>query len=101
MRIAASGANPLLAMTVEMSWVKNIGHSEGEARGNPLLFFASLPPEGEAKRAANSRPYTLPLIHVAQVCHTSTCPYGQISSGEAGFHTREWPLYFTHEVDFI
>ena len=30
MRIAASGASPLLAMTVEMSQVKNIGHSEGD-----------------------------------------------------------------------
>ena len=29
MRIAASGARPLLAMTVEIDQEKNIGHSEG------------------------------------------------------------------------
>ena len=62
-------------------------------------YLLPLPPC--SLRAANGRPYTPPLIHVAQVCHAFTCPYGQISSGEAGFHTRTSPLYFTHEVDFI
>ena len=49
MRMAASGARPLLAMTVKMSWVENIGHSEGVARGNPLF---SLPPlSGESRES--------------------------------------------------
>ena len=84
MRIAASGASPLLAMTVEMSWVKNIGHSEGEARGNPFLFafpYYLLPLPPCSLRAANGRPYTMPLFNVAQVCHTTTGRKANITPG--------------------
>ena len=42
MRIAASGVNPLLAMTGEIDQAKNIGHSEGASPWesvSPFLCF--------------------------------------------------------------